>query len=108
MALTATTKQTAVVPKFLTITEVAFDSSYEAEGEPISAAALGLQSVDYAWTQITHGDEAKTAEQFIAEVYYEGGKLHAINAKTGKEVAGATNLEKLKVLVFALGKARGK
>lgn len=108
MALTVTSKKAPTNVGFLTVTEVTFDSSYLEGGEAFTPANAGLSSIDAAWCQIIHGDEAKTAEMFVSEVWYEGEKLHALDAKTGLEVASTKNMEKLKVLVFALGKARSK
>ena len=108
MAATATTIKAAFQPQFITVTEITLDSSYESEGEKVTAEQLGLGSVDHAICNIIQGDEAKTAEQFVGEAFYKGGKIHLIDAKTGKEVAGTGNMEKVKIWVTAFGKSRAK
>lgn len=108
MALTVSNTVAPVVPRFLTVTEATFDSSYLENGEVFTPANAGLTTIDAAWCQIIHGDEAKTTEMFVSEVWYAGEKLHALDAKTGLEVASTKNMEKLKVLVFAIGKGRAK
>lgn len=108
MALTTTITKQAFVPQHITVTEATFSNSYPSEGEVFTAATAGLQALDFADVNIIHGDEAKSTEQYISGVYYEKGKLHAVNAKTGKEVEAGKNLEKLKVQVISFGRARAK
>ena len=108
MSLTVKSIKPAGIVKFLTVTEVTFASSYTSEGETFTAANAGLGSIDHAWCTIVHGDEAKTSEQFVSECWYEGGKLHLLDAKTGVEVAAGKNMEKVKVQVFAIGRSRSK
>lgn len=108
MGLTVASKTAPTILRFLTVTEATFDSSYLEGGEAFTPSNAGLTTIDAAWCQIIHGDEAKTSEMFVSEVWYAGEKLHALDAKTGLEVASTKNMEKLAVLVFAIGKGRAK
>jgi hypothetical protein len=108
MALTVTRQFGPKTFGFYTVTEVACDSSYLAEGESLTAAELGLATADFALCEIIQGDEAKESELFVGVAYYTPAteKLHLINLKTGKEVASTKNMEKVIVRVVAFGKSR--
>lgn len=106
MALTVKSLKEPGVPKFYTVTEVTFDSSYAEGGESFTPANAGLATIDHSFCAITHGSESATLRP--TNCYYESEKLHLIDSATGKEVAGTSNMEKVKVLVFAFGKARTK
>lgn len=85
-----------------TITKVTFDNSYEAGGEPLAAAKLGLKTVKSAICVLIHGSEA---EGVGSSAWYDAaaGKIHLQNAKTGKEVAGAVDCSHVVVEVHAKG-----
>lgn len=104
MALTTKSIKEPGIAKFLSVTEVTFDSSYLLEGEVFTPAMAGMQSIDHAWTQMLTGSEEATVRPTSCS--YSGEKLHLIDSATGKEVASTKNMEKVKVLVFAIGKAR--
>lgn len=108
MALTVKNIKDPFVPKFISCKEVTFPSSYSSGGEVFTPTSAGLTDFEFVFPVLVHGDEAKSAEQFISGIYYEGEKLHLINAKTGKEVEAAKNTEKVKALVLSFGKARAK
>src|SRR3954453_4778260 len=107
MALTVTNVQAATVPgaEVRTVKQVACDSSYQAEGEPLTAKELGLGAVTYANCSIINGDEAEESELFVGAAYYTPSteKLHLINLKTGKEVASTKKMNKVVVQVEAFG-----
>lgn len=110
MAVSVSTVKNAELPGLRTVSDVTCDSSYQSEGEPLTAEQLGLASVDYAYCFIKNGDEAKEAELFVGSPTYDPEKavLHLNNLKTGKEVASTKNMEKVVVRVVAYGKARAK
>jgi hypothetical protein len=105
MAATVATVQAARLDGFIAVTDVTLDNSYAEGGEAVSAEQLGLASVDFAICSIVNGSES---EEWVAEAFYKGGKVHLISAKTGKEVAGTKDMSKVVVRVFAFGKARAK
>lgn len=84
-----------------TITDVTFDNSYQENGEPLTAAQLGLKKVRSAICQVIHGSEAEGSPT----AWYDPttSKIHLIGSKTGKEVAGAVDCSKVVVRVTALG-----
>lgn len=84
-----------------TITKVVFDNSYEAGGEPLTAAQLGLKVVKSAICQVIHGSEAEGSP--TAFYTPATSKIHLIGSKTGKEVAGAVDCSKVEVEVTAYG-----
>lgn len=88
-----------------TVTNVAFDNSYQAEGEPLTAAQLDLKkvSVGSSVCQVTHGSEA---EGVGSSAWYDeaAGKIHLLNSKTGKEVVGAVDCSHVVVRVTAYGR----
>ena len=108
MPLTLKTIQPPMKESFVGVVEATFSNSYPSGGETFPAANAGLQTLDFAFPIVVQGDEAKSSEQFIAGAYHSGGKLHLINAKTGKEVEAGKNMEKVKVRVLCFGKARAK
>jgi hypothetical protein len=86
-----------------TVTKVTFDNSYEANGEPLPAAKLGLQHVDFAICTVIHGSEAEgvgTGASYEAAT----GKIHLLNSKTGKEVVAAVDCSHVVVEVVAFGR----
>jgi hypothetical protein len=83
------------------ITDVTFDNSYQAEGEPLTAAQLGLKKVRSAICQVIHGSEAEGSPTAWYDV--ANSKIRLINSKTGKEVVGAVDCSKVVVRVTALG-----
>jgi len=111
MAVTATSVASGGLPYRVvgnqreTITEVVFDSSYEAEGEPLTAAQLGLNIVESSSVDVTNGSENE-AEFPVETGYYTPAtsKIHLVNSKTSKEVASTKNVEKVKALVTARGR----
>lgn len=108
MSLTTKRLKDPGIIKFVTQVEATFGSSYTSGGEIFTPAMAGLQSIDHAWATIVNGDEAKSTEQFVAGCWYAEGKLHLLDAKTGKEVEATKNTEKVKVQVFCIGKSRGQ
>lgn len=84
-----------------TVTKVTFDNAYQENGEPLTAAQLGLRHVDFATCNVTHGSEAEGSPT----AWYEPavGKIHLISPKTGKEVAGAVDCSHVVVEVVAFG-----
>lgn len=85
-----------------TITDVTFDNSYQAEGEPLTAAQLGLKVVKSAICNVIHGSEA---EGVGSSAWYDvaNSKLRLLNSKTGKEVVGAVDCQHVVVRVTAFG-----
>ena len=106
MAVTVKSLKSAGLPKFLTITEVTFDNSYAEGGEPFTPAQAGLLTIDHSWVNIKHGSESSTLRP--TSCYYEGEKLHLIDSATGKEIASTSDMSKVVVEVFAIGKGRSK
>lgn len=96
------------VPPFVTTTDVTLDSSYFEGGESLTAAQLGLASVDTAVCTVKNGSEAEATP--IVSAWYDPAKalIHVNNSKTGKEAASAANVEKVVVRVWAFGKQRAK
>jgi hypothetical protein len=106
LALTPVVVRTQRVPgsETLTETDITFDNSYEAEGEPVTAAELGLRRVNAGWCNLKNGSEAEATPVSSAWFDPVAMKLHLNNAKTSKELAGAADASKVVVRVFALGK----
>lgn len=107
MAVSLSSVIAARTAGFRTVTDVTCSEKYVEGGESLTAANLGLATVDYAICQLKNGSEG---EDFIAAAYYDPAKalLHLIDAKTGKEVAKEVNASKVVVRVIAHGKARAK
>lgn len=107
MALTVKSLAAPAIANFVTETLVTFDSSYLEGGEAFTPAQAGLISfaVDPI-CQVVVGTEEATVRAVTC--YYETEKLHLIDSATGKEVASTKNMEKVKVRVWAFGKARAK
>lgn len=105
MALTVAAVQTARPPgaERRVIKEVTFDSSYLENGEPLTAAELGLKKVTFADCNITNGSEEATVRPAIAYYTPSTEKLHLIDSATGKEVASTKDMSKVKVQVVAYG-----
>jgi len=91
---------------FIALSEVTFDNSYQENGEPVTAAQLNLQTVDFCNCDIVAGSESSVLRPTNA--YYKEGKLHLIDSATGKEVESAKDMSKVKVQVAAFGEARVK
>lgn len=108
MAVSISTVLGPELPRFRTVTDVTFDSSYLEGGESLTAAQLGLASVQRAECYMKNGDEAKEAELFVGNPFYDPEKavLKLYNLKTGKEVATTKNMEKVVVRVVAHGTTR--
>ncbi|MGH2941060.1 MAG: hypothetical protein ACRDPE_23420 [Solirubrobacterales bacterium] len=86
-----------------TVFNVAFDSSYESEGEPLTRAQLGLNSIEYSDVTILAGSES---EEFpVSSGTYDpvAQKIHLQNGKTSKEVASTKNVEKVVARVESYG-----
>jgi hypothetical protein len=105
-ALSAAVVRTQRVPggETLTETDVTFDNSYEAEGEPVTAAELGLRRVTAGWCNLKNGSEAEATPVTSGWLDAVAMKLHLNNGKTSKELAGAVDASKVVLRVFALGK----
>lgn len=84
------------------VAEVTFDNSYAENGEPLTAAQLGLKKVNESTSELVHGSEA---EGIGSAAHYEAaaGKIHLFNSKTGKEVVGAADCSHVVVQVTAYG-----
>lgn len=93
---------------FYTVTTVTLDSSYEEGGEKLTAAQLGLASVDHALCGIKNPTEAEATPIMAPWYDASAGRLHLNDSKTQKELAAAKNLEKVTVVVTAFGKTRSK
>lgn len=91
---------------FIALSEVTFDNSYASGGEPLTAAELGLQAVDFANCDIVAGSESSTLRP--ANCFYKEAKLHLIDTATGKEMEATKDMSKVKVQVAAFGEARTK
>jgi len=111
MALSAETVNSGGLPYRIvgsqreTITNVTFDNSYQAGGEPLTVAQLGLSVLDSPpIVNLLAGTESSTVR--VSDVYYTTAdeKLHAIDNATGKEVESAKDLSKVKVQIVARGK----
>jgi hypothetical protein len=91
---------------FYSVTEVTFDSSYQAGGEPITPAELGLSVVHASTCNIIAGSESSTLRPTNA--FYKEEKLHLIDSATGKEIESTKDMSKVVVQVIAFGKARAR
>lgn len=85
------------------VTEVTLDSSYQENGEPLTAKELGLRRVTDAFCIVKNGSEAEATT--VGSAWYEPAKalLHVNDYKTQKEMASAKDLSKVVVLVMANG-----
>ncbi len=86
---------------------VTFDNSYPDGGEPISAADLGLSTIDSMW--VTAREDFSVAGGYVVEWDKTAGTLRvlATGAAAGAvldEEAAATDLSALVVTVLAYGK----
>lgn len=93
---------------FIALSEVTFDNSYQSEGEPLTAAQLNLQTVDFCNCDIVAGSESATLRPTNAYYTPSTGKIHLIDSATGKEIASTSDMSKVKVQVAAFGEARVK
>lgn len=107
MAVSVSTVLAASLPKFRTVTDVTLDSSYLEGGESLTAAQLGLQTVDRAECFMKNGSES---EEWVGFATYTpaDSKIHLFSVKTGKEVASTKDMSKVVVRVVAMGSARAK
>lgn len=105
MAVSTTISKTAKVPgsQRRTVSTVTLDSSYAENGEPLTAAELGLSSVDYAHCQLLTGSEAEAVDVGWANYNVEKSLLEVYEGKSQKQMAATKNLEKVKVQVIAFG-----
>jgi hypothetical protein len=108
MALTVENVREPFVPKFISCKKVKFPASYTSGGEAFTPSTAGFREVEFVFPVLIHGDEAKSSEQFISGIYYEGEKLHLVNAKSGKEVEAGKNTEKVEALVLCFGRTKAK
>ena len=108
MALTVENVREPFVPKFISCKKVKFPASYTSGGETFKTSDAGFREVEFVFPVLVHGDEAKSSEQFIAGIYYEGEKLHLVSAKTGKEVEAGKNTEKGEALVLCFGRTKSR
>lgn len=108
MAVTSASVLTARNTGFFTVTDVTLDSSYAEGGEPLTAAELGMASVDFATCSVKNGSESEAVP--IMGPWYDPAKalLHLNDAKTQKELAKEKDVSKVVVRVLAFGKARAK
>jgi len=80
------------------VRDVTFDASYPTGGEPLTAADLGLLTVDHTLTTVkTAGAGSVTAAKYIPST----SKLVAYAA--GAEIANTTDLSAVTVQVVAYG-----
>lgn len=84
-----------------TVTDVTLDSSYLSGGEPVTAANLGLTSVNWAEAQINLA--ATTTVNAASAGYDEATGLLHVYDETPAEVASTADLAGLKVRVIAYG-----
>lgn len=108
MAVSATVIDNARVPgaRRQTVTEVTLDNSYAAEGEPITAAELGLTRITWGLAWLLTGSESETVEvNFVVFVKKTDttAVIQAWNYKTQKEIASTKDLSKVKCMVWAMG-----
>lgn len=86
-----------------TVMNVAFDSSYENEGEPLTRAQLGLNNIEYSDVTIITGSESEALPVSSGTYDPVAQKIHLQNAKTSKEVASTSNMEKVVARVESYG-----
>jgi hypothetical protein len=106
MSVTASIKRTAKVPgsERRSITEVTMDNSYAENGEALSAAELGLRTVDFAYCNVKNGSESEAVA--VGSCWYDAtnAKLRVNDYKTQKEMAAGKDLSKVVIRVYAFGK----
>lgn len=101
MAVTATRVLVPTVPgaERYTVTDVTFDSSYPTGGEALTAADLGLTTVNFAITSIKTAGAGSVTEAFYVT---STGLLKAYAAAA--EIANTTDLSAVVVQIVAFGK----
>lgn len=85
------------------VAEVLLDSSYLENGEPLTAAELGLKRVVWGHCHIINGSESETVEVGWARYNASKEVIEVFNYKTQKAIASAKDLSKVIVLVIAYG-----
>jgi len=86
-----------------TVKRVTFDSSYPSEGEPLTAAELGLNVVEYTNCVLVKGSESATLRPTNAEYDKVAAKIRLIDSATGKEIESTKDMSKVVVQVEAYG-----
>lgn len=104
MATAASTLTPRKAP-FMAAGTLTFDSKYVTGGESLTAASLGLQSVDHAIANI----KTVAKEVNVASAFYDKAteKVLLFN-ETPAQVASEADVEGVVVEVTAFGKARAK
>lgn len=90
-----------------TVCTVQLDSEYAAEGEPITAAELGLTRIDWAFCLPLQASESETVEFGFAKYEVKTattGVIRAYNYKSQKEVATGKDVSKVILQIVAYGK----
>lgn len=108
MAVSATNTVAASNTGFFTVTDVTLDSSFQENGESLTAAQLGLAKVDHASCTVKNGSEAEATA--VGSAWYDPTKeLLVLNDyKTQKTLAKEKDVSKVVVRVIAFGKTRAK
>lgn len=103
VVVTIKSKRRVVGTQKKVVAQVAFDNSYQAEGEPLTALQLDLRKVQDSHCEIVHGSEA---EGIGSSAHYDAatGKIHLQNTKTGKEVVGAADCSHVVAQITAYGR----
>jgi hypothetical protein len=109
MAVTSKIIDVAIVPgsRRQTVTEVALDTEYEAGGEKITAAEIGLSRFEWGFCLPLTASESETVEFGFAVLVRKSDVAAVIEAysyKSQKVIATGKDLSKIKVLVIAYGK----
>jgi hypothetical protein len=96
---------TSVGAQYKTVGTLVLDSSYPTGGEALTAAQLGLQSVDEAHAEIV----AVSGTTNVANATYDktNSKVKVFD-ETPAEVGNTNSLENVKVQITAFGKAKAK
>ena len=105
MPVTVAAVQTARPPgaERRTITTVTLDNSYAEGGEPLTAAQLGLTKVTFAECSVVNGSELEANPVDTAYYTPATSKIHVIDGKTSKEMAGTKDMSKVVIQVTAYG-----
>lgn len=101
MATTNTRTQLPVVPgaSRITVTEVAFDSSYPTGGEPLTASDLGLTTVEFAIATVKVAGTGS-----VTAVFYDIANAKLLAYTAAAQVANTTDISAVTAQVFAVGK----
>ena len=73
------------------------------DGEPLTAAELGLNNIEDANATVIKGSESATLRPTNAEYTISTGKIHLIDSATGKEVESTKDMSKVVVRLEAYG-----